>query len=88
MHAKLQTDGLPTQPCSSCMHQGLWLSNVTRSVQQAVEAFLEEVVVRRELSDNYCHYEPNYDNIRGAAQWAQDSLEKHRTDPREYLYTL
>lgn len=57
-------------------------------VQEAVEAFLEEVVVRRELSDNYCHYEPNYDNIRGAAQWAQDSLEKHRSDEREYLYTL
>ncbi|KAL3156827.1 hypothetical protein ABBQ38_001097 [Trebouxia sp. C0009 RCD-2024] len=59
-----------------------------KKYKPAVEAFLEEVVVRRELSDNYCHYEPNYDNIRGAAQWAQDSLEKHRTDPREYLYTL
>ena len=53
-----------------------------------MESFLEEVVVRRELSDNYCHYEPNYDNIKGAAQWAQDSLEKHRSDEREYLYTL
>lgn len=60
----------------------------TLFVQQAVEVFLEEVVVRRELSDNYCHYEPNYDNIKGAAQWAQDSLEKHRSDEREYLYTL
>ena len=70
------------------MCQIWWLIKGSVSVQQAVETFLEEVVVRRELSDNYCHYEPNYDNIKGAAQWAQDSLEKHRSDPREYLYTL
>ena len=56
--------------------------------QEAVETFLEEVVVRRELSDNFCHYEPNYDNIKGAAQWAQDSLEKHKADEREYTYTM
>ena len=57
------------------------------ALQEAVDSFLEEVVVRRELCDNYCHYEPNYHNLKGAAQWAQDSLEKHRNDPREYVYT-
>ncbi len=56
--------------------------------QEAVDGFLEEVVVRRELSDNFCHYEPNYDNIKGAAQWAQDSLEKHKEDEREYVYSM
>ena len=51
-------------------------------------AFLEEGIVRRELSDNYVHYTPNdYDTLQGAAQWAQDSLELHSTDEREYLYT-
>lgn len=53
----------------------------------AVESFLEELIVRRELSDNYCHYEPNYDNLRGAAQWAQDTLAVHATDKREHVYT-
>ena len=57
-------------------------------LQDAVDAFLDEVVVRRELSDNFCHYEPNYDNIKGASQWAQDSLEKHRSDERKYIYTM
>lgn len=56
-------------------------------LQESVDSFLEEVVVRRELSDNYCHYEPNYYNLKGAAQWAQDSLEKHKSDKREYIYT-
>ena len=55
--------------------------------KEAVESFLEELVVRRELSDNFCHYEPNYDSLQCAAVWAQESLEKHRADKREYLYS-
>ena len=56
-------------------------------LQEAVDCFLEEVVVRRELADNFCHYNPNYDNLQGAAQWARDSLEKHQSDEREHIYT-
>ena len=32
-------------------------------------------------------YEPNYDNIECAAAWARESLDKHRSDKREHLYT-
>ena len=56
-------------------------------VKEEVNAFLEEAVVRRELSDNFCFYEPNYDNLSACSDWAKDSLEKHRSDKREYLYT-
>ncbi|GAB6183912.1 deoxyribodipyrimidine photo-lyase [Thermodesulfovibrio hydrogeniphilus] len=56
--------------------------------ETAKEAFLEELIVRKELSDNFCFYEPNYDNINGAPQWARESLEKHKSDKREYVYTL
>jgi len=53
-----------------------------------VAAFLEEGIVRRELSDNFCWYEPDgYDSLAGAAGWARDSLELHREDPREHIYT-
>ena len=52
------------------------------------EAFIEELVVRRELSDNFCFYNPNYDNIGGAPDWAKKTLEKHKKDKREYLYSL
>ena len=37
---------------------------------EGVKSYLEESVVRRELSDNFCFYEPNYDNLQGAAGWA------------------
>ena len=50
-------------------------------------SFIEEMVVRRELADNYCHYNEDYDSLQGAAQWAQDSLAAHANDPREYIYS-
>lgn len=54
--------------------------------QAAVDGFLEEMIIRRELADNFCFYEPNYDNIKCAAPWAMESLNKHRSDKREHLY--
>jgi deoxyribodipyrimidine photo-lyase len=50
-------------------------------------AFLEELIVRRELSDNFCLYNPNYDNPMGFHQWAKESYRLHRDDEREYLYS-
>ena len=51
------------------------------------ESFLEEMIVRRELADNYCEYEPNYDYFEGFHPWAQKTLNEHRNDEREYIYT-
>ncbi|CAM9435802.1 unnamed protein product [Pylaiella littoralis] len=53
-----------------------------------VKAFVEQAVVRRELSDNLCFYNANYDNLSGAAGWARDSLEVHANDQREWTYSL
>ncbi len=52
------------------------------------EAFLEELIVRRELSDNFCYYNERYDAVEGFPEWARKSLYEHRTDPREHLYRL
>nr|HPR66291.1 deoxyribodipyrimidine photo-lyase [Methanothrix sp.] len=49
-------------------------------------AFLEELVVRRELSDNFCFYNPGYDSFEAFPDWAKKTLNDHRSDPREYLY--
>jgi len=49
-------------------------------------AFQEELVVRRELSDNFCYYNPGYDSFEAFPDWAKKSLNDHRSDPREYLY--
>ena len=55
---------------------------------KAKEAFLEELIVRRELADNFCLYNFQYDSFAGFPSWAQKTLDEHRPDPREYLYTL
>jgi len=51
-------------------------------------AFLEELIVRRELSDNFCFYNDAYDNFNGFPEWAQKTLDKHKNDRREYLYSV
>ncbi|BBN06377.1 hypothetical protein MPTK1_3g20600 [Marchantia polymorpha subsp. ruderalis] len=51
------------------------------------DSFFEELVVRRELSENFCYYQPNYDNVKGAWDWAQKSLREHASDKREFVYT-
>ncbi len=51
-------------------------------------AFLEELIVRRELSMNFVFFNPQYDAFAGLPAWAQRSLTKHRDDPRSYLYSL
>ncbi|CAH1405666.1 unnamed protein product [Nezara viridula] len=55
--------------------------------KESVESFCEEAIIRRELSDNFCYYNPNYDNIKGAYDWARKTLEEHKKDKREWLYT-
>ena len=50
------------------------------------DVFLEELIVRRELSDNFCEYEPSYDYFEGFHPWAKKTLNQHRKDKRDYLY--
>lgn len=52
------------------------------------KAFLEELIVRRELSDNFCYYNDHYDSFAGFPEWAQKTLNAHRKDRREYIYSL
>lgn len=49
--------------------------------------FLEELIIRRELADNFCLYEKDYDNPKGFHEYFQKELEKNKKVPREYLYT-
>ncbi len=52
------------------------------------ETFLEELIVRRELSDNFCFCNMNYDKFEGFPDWAKKTLNEHRNDRRDYIYTL
>ncbi len=58
------------------------------SNKESEKSFLEELIVRRELSDNFCYFNKNYDTLNGFHQWAKTSLNEHRKDEREFVYTL
>ncbi len=60
----------------------------TRGHKKSKDALLEELIVRRELSDNFCFYNPNYDNFDGFPDWAKKTLNDHRRDRRDYIYSL
>jgi deoxyribodipyrimidine photo-lyase len=49
--------------------------------------FLEELIVRRELSDNFCFYNDNYDSVKGFPSWAVKTQREHAKDERKFLYT-
>ncbi|XP_061401766.1 deoxyribodipyrimidine photo-lyase [Musca vetustissima] len=56
--------------------------------KESVEAFCEEAIVRRELADNFCYYNKNYDNLKGLHDWAAKTLDDHRKDKRSPCYSL
>ena len=57
-------------------------------IRSVAHGFLEELIIRRELSDNYLWYNDQYDRFEGFPDWAQKTLNEHRDDPREYEYHL
>lgn len=62
--------------------------NTASSKSGSAAAFLEELIIRRELSDNYTLYNKMYDRFEGFPAWAQMSHHQHRKDKREFIYTL
>ena len=56
--------------------------------KESEKTFLEELIVRRELSDNFCYFNQNYDSFEGFHDWAKTSLNEHSRDEREFVYSL
>lgn len=52
------------------------------------EAFLEELLVRRELSFNFVHHNESHDRVEGLPSWAIASRTDHESDPRPHRYFL
>lgn len=51
-------------------------------------AYLEELIVRRELAVNFVTFHPDYDRYGCLPEWAKRTLDDHRGDPREPAYGL
>jgi deoxyribodipyrimidine photo-lyase len=49
-------------------------------------AYLEELIVRRELAANFVQFEPRYDEYACLPAWAHATLDAHRSDRRQHVY--
>jgi len=93
-------DRLRNDPCADCvshmspyLHFGqispLYITlEVSKTSGKGKEAYLEELIVRRELSHNFVYYNHKYDTFACLPPWAKRTLNFHRTDNREYVYSL
>ncbi len=52
-----------------------------------VATFIEELLVRRELSMNFVQFRDDYDRYEGLPAWARLTLAEQRRDSRPYLYS-
>jgi deoxyribodipyrimidine photo-lyase len=59
----------------------------TPSMYDGVNALIEEMVVRKELADNFCFYQTDYMSLSSGPDWAQKSLATHASDIREHIYS-
>jgi deoxyribodipyrimidine photo-lyase len=56
--------------------------------QAARDAYLEELIVRRELSFNLTRHNPNYDSLAALPAWVQKTMRGHISDKRDTVYSL
>lgn len=54
---------------------------------EGVDAFLEELIVRRELAMNFVNFNPYYDSFDCLPDWAKNTLTAHKNDKRVYIYS-
>ena len=54
----------------------------------AKDAYLEELIVRRELSYNFTSHNAKHDSLESLPAWAQKTMRVHADDERQFLYTL
>ncbi len=57
-------------------------------VSPGAEAWLDEFVTWRELGYNMSSHRDDFDQFESLPDWAQATLAKHESDPREHVYSL
>ncbi len=91
-HGKPEIDG--TSRLSPYLHFGhigphtiMNAVRKSRAPQAPKDDYINQFVTWRELSINFVHFNPVYDSIECAPDWAHKTLAAHARDPRPVLYT-
>ncbi|CAN5522761.1 deoxyribodipyrimidine photo-lyase [soil metagenome] len=88
-----QTDNVSQM--SKYLHFGqispVWLALEARKRTEGgaknIESFVDELLVRRELSMNWVEFTDHYDRYESLPEWSRKTLAEHARDPRPYLYS-
>jgi deoxyribodipyrimidine photo-lyase len=70
----------------SPLHVALRINEARGAGREAKAAFLEELIVRRELSVNFVVFNKHYDSFKCLPDWAARTLQEHSRDRREHVY--
>ncbi len=91
-HGRPEVDG--TSRLSPYLHFGqIGPHTVAREVEKskaqraAKDDFLDQFITWRELSVNFVHFNPLYDSIESAPDWAHRTLARHASDKRPVTYS-
>jgi len=57
-------------------------------LKSARDSYFNELIVWRELAVNFVRYQPAYDSVECADNWAKATIAEHDRDQREVLYKL
>lgn len=58
------------------------------ATKKSKDAFLEELIVRRELSYNFTRFNKDYDSLKSLPDWAQKTMREHVDDERPEIFSL
>ncbi len=72
----------------STVHLALAVRRHKQATADDRDKFMEELIVRRELSMNFVEYEPDYDRYSCLPNWAQKTLAEHAADRRDPTYSV
>ena len=71
------------------IHEIEMAANHKKIPQDALDGYIEQVLIRRELAFNFIYYEPGYDEFDHMTyEWAYKTMQDHADDLREYTYTI
>jgi deoxyribodipyrimidine photo-lyase len=77
-----------TSDLSPYLHFGCISSlEVALAAPKSAQAFLEELIVRRELAFNFARFTEDPESLANVPEWAQKTMREHARDKRPAIYT-
>ncbi len=71
----------------SPLYLALKINRAPESLKDSKDAYIEQLIVRRELTMNFACYTSNYDTYDCIPAWARKTLAEHENDRRKYIYS-